>query len=83
MVTRSFTRDQALLLIKDQAGVLFDPDLVEVFVDSVREQTAAAFAPLLAFPLQWTRDFVAGVRRMGHGSLAAMVGGGTALVLSG
>jgi HD-GYP domain-containing protein (c-di-GMP phosphodiesterase class II) len=80
---RSFSREQALQLIKDQAGVHFDPDLVDVFVDSVREQNAAAFAPLIAFPLQLTRDFFASVRRMGNGSVAAVVGGGTALILLG
>jgi HD superfamily phosphodiesterase len=80
---RSFTRDQAVQLLRDQSGVQFDPMLTDLFVDSMHEQSAAAFAPLLVLPWRFTRDFFSGVQRMGNGSVAALVGGATALVLLG
>jgi hypothetical protein len=80
---RSFTRDQAVQLLKDQAGGQFDPELVALFAESMREQTAALFAPLLALPLRSARDFFASVRRLGNGGVTAVVGGATALVLLG
>ncbi|MGH2805838.1 MAG: HD-GYP domain-containing protein [Actinomycetota bacterium] len=78
-----FTREHATQVLEDQAGTQFDPNVVDVFVGTLHEQSGVAFVPLLALPIMLARDFFASVRRMGNASVAALVGGGTALVLLG
>lgn len=78
---RSFTREQALDIMRSHSGGQFDPTLVELFVSTVTEQRAAAFVPSVMGPVYAGREFVRSLRRVRGGPAAALVAGSAASVL--